>query len=61
MKTLRLLDGIVDIYIPDAKYGSDDVAITLSHTGLCYNNESSNTRNAPSGWRFGYQRWSSRV
>jgi len=31
VKTLRLLDGIVDIYIPDAKYGSDDVAITLSH------------------------------
>jgi putative pyruvate formate lyase activating enzyme len=30
VKTLRLLDGIVDIYMPDAKYGSDDVAITLS-------------------------------
>jgi len=29
--TLLLLDGIVDIYMPDAKYGSDDVAITLSH------------------------------
>ena len=31
VQTLRLLDGIVDIYMPDAKYGSDDVAITLSH------------------------------
>jgi len=29
--TLRLLDGIVDIYMPDAKYGSDDVALSLSH------------------------------
>jgi hypothetical protein len=28
VKTLRLLDGIVDIYMPDAKYGSDDVALT---------------------------------
>jgi putative pyruvate formate lyase activating enzyme len=32
VKTLRLLDGIVDIYMPDAKYGSDDVAITPSLT-----------------------------
>jgi putative pyruvate formate lyase activating enzyme len=29
--TLLLLDGIVDIYMPDAKYGSDDVAMALSH------------------------------
>jgi len=29
--TLRLLDGIVDIYMPDAKYGNDDVAMALSH------------------------------
>ena len=29
--TLRLLDGIVDIYMPDAKYGSDDVALAFSH------------------------------
>jgi putative pyruvate formate lyase activating enzyme len=29
--TLQLLEGIVDIYMPDAKYGSDDVAIALSH------------------------------
>ncbi|MDI9633129.1 MAG: radical SAM protein [Methanolinea sp.] len=28
--TLRILDGIFDIYMPDAKYGSDDVAIALS-------------------------------
>jgi putative pyruvate formate lyase activating enzyme len=28
--TLRLLDGIFDIYMPDAKYGSDDVAFRLS-------------------------------
>ncbi len=29
--TLRLLDGIIDIYMPDAKYGSDEIAGTLSH------------------------------
>ncbi len=29
--TLRLLDGIIDIYMPDAKYGRDDVALDLSH------------------------------
>ena len=29
--TLLLLDGIVDMYMPDAKYGSDDVAMALSH------------------------------
>ncbi len=29
--TLLLLDGIVDIYMPDAKYGSDEVAMILSH------------------------------
>ena len=30
VETLRLLDGIFDIYMPDAKYGSDDVALRLS-------------------------------
>jgi putative pyruvate formate lyase activating enzyme len=29
--TLRLLDGIIDIYMPDAKYGSNAVAADLSH------------------------------
>ena len=29
-KTLGLLDGVVDIYMPDAKYGRDDVALVLS-------------------------------
>jgi len=29
--TLRLLDGIVDIYMPDAKYGNDAIAGNLSH------------------------------
>jgi putative pyruvate formate lyase activating enzyme len=28
---LRLLDGIVDIYMPDAKYGDNEVALVLSH------------------------------
>lgn len=28
--TLRLLDGVIDIYMPDAKYGRDDVAWELS-------------------------------
>ncbi len=30
LETLRLLDGIFDIYMPDAKYGSDDIALLLS-------------------------------
>ena len=30
VETLRLLDGIFDIYMPDAKYGSNDVALRLS-------------------------------
>jgi len=30
-ETISLLDGIVDIYMPDAKYGDDDVALALSH------------------------------
>lgn len=29
--TLRLLDGVVDIYMPDAKYASDEIARVLSH------------------------------
>ncbi len=31
VETLRLLDGIIDIYMPDAKYGSNEVAAALSH------------------------------
>jgi putative pyruvate formate lyase activating enzyme len=31
VETLQVLNGIVDIYMPDAKYGSDDVALALSH------------------------------
>lgn len=30
VKTLRLLDGIIDIYMPDAKYGRNEVAEDLS-------------------------------
>jgi len=30
METLKLLNGIVDIYMPDAKYGRDEVANLLS-------------------------------
>ena len=30
VETLRILEGIVDIYMPDAKYGSDAVAALLS-------------------------------
>jgi len=29
--TLRLLDGVVDIYMPDAKYGDNAIAAALSH------------------------------
>ena len=28
--TLRLLDGVIDIYMPDAKYGSNEIAHALS-------------------------------
>ncbi len=31
VRTLQLLDGVVDIYMPDAKYGTDEVASALSH------------------------------
>lgn len=30
VETLRLLDRVFDIYMPDAKYGSDEVALSLS-------------------------------
>ena len=30
VETLRLLEGIFDIYMPDAKYGSNEVALSLS-------------------------------
>ena len=30
VETLRLLEGIVDIYMPDAKYGRDEIARALS-------------------------------
>ena len=30
LETLALLDGVVDIYLPDSKYGDDDVARELS-------------------------------
>jgi putative pyruvate formate lyase activating enzyme len=31
VETLRLLDGVFDIYMPDAKYGSNEIAQALSH------------------------------
>lgn len=31
VETLRLLDGVFDIYMPDAKYGSNEVASALSY------------------------------
>jgi putative pyruvate formate lyase activating enzyme len=31
VSTLRLLEGVFDIYMPDAKYGRNDVAWELSH------------------------------
>lgn len=30
-KTLRLLDGLIDIYLPDFKYADNDLAVKLSH------------------------------
>ena len=30
LPALRLLDGVVDVYLPDAKYGDDAAALTLS-------------------------------
>ena len=32
LNTLRLLDGIFDIYMPDFKYGDSETALTLSDT-----------------------------
>jgi len=31
VSTLRLLEDVIDIYMPDAKYGDDKIAKTLSH------------------------------
>jgi putative pyruvate formate lyase activating enzyme len=41
-ETIRLLDGVFDIYMPDAKYGSDEVALALSDAPdyVRYNHES---------------------
>jgi putative pyruvate formate lyase activating enzyme len=30
-ETLRILEGVIDIYMPDAKYGDDETALILSH------------------------------
>ena len=30
LEALRLLDGVVDVYLPDAKYGDDETAFALS-------------------------------
>jgi len=30
VETLKLLDGIIDIYLPDAKYADDDLALSFS-------------------------------
>lgn len=31
LNTLRLLDGIIDIYLPDLKYSDDEIALRYSH------------------------------
>ena len=31
VETLQLLDGVVDIYMPDAKFGQNEIARSLSH------------------------------
>ena len=33
LESLRLLDGIVDVYLPDAKYGSNENALKYSNAG----------------------------
>ncbi len=33
LDALELLDGIVDVYLPDLKYASDDAALRYSHVG----------------------------
>lgn len=30
VETLRILDGVIDLYMPDAKYGNDEIARVLS-------------------------------
>ncbi|HUU75770.1 MAG TPA: radical SAM protein, partial [Methanoregulaceae archaeon] len=38
VETLRLLDGVVDIYMPDAKYGDNRVALELSDAPNYFDN-----------------------
>ena len=57
VETLGLLDGVFDIYMPDAKYGQDGPALKYSRApGLCGQDESSHQRDAPPGGRSGYGR-----
>ena len=48
VRVLRLLDGVVDIYLPDAKYADDDLAPELSHTARYV---ASNRRAVQEMWR----------
>ncbi|HWQ19871.1 MAG TPA: radical SAM protein [Methanotrichaceae archaeon] len=45
VETLRLLEGIVDIYMPDMKYGSDDEGLT-GQAGQRYSNARDYARHA---------------
>jgi putative pyruvate formate lyase activating enzyme len=55
VETLRLLEGIFDIYMPDAKYGTDEPALKYSNAGLHSRHEVSHPRDAPTGRRSGYR------
>jgi putative pyruvate formate lyase activating enzyme len=53
--TLQLPEDVVDIYMPDAKYGSEKIARLLSHApDYVHHYESGDKGNASPGWRSCY-------
>ena len=55
VETLRLLDGIFDIYMPDAKYGSDEPALKYSNApDYTAHHEGGHPGDAPPGGRSGH-------
>ena len=49
VETLRLLDGVVDIYMPDAKYGDDETHRRFPMPRSMSEHEGSDPGDAPSG------------
>ena len=52
LQALRLLDGIIDIYLPDIKYSDDNEAREYSKAkGLCKEFKTSNNGDEETGWK----------